>query len=900
MWAMAMLLAVVSLVFGYLQLAGLPDLGVRFGPGLTVRAVPVDRGSDTDRQEFKRGDRLVALEGQSVEDLRDLRTVLRHLPDAAKPKADAKAHAHPKAPGEALGDDDGADQTRTASYQIVRPLHRFPIALQGKNDDPTALPPGVLPTDRLVELDGRKLQTKVGPEAVRSIIASRPEALLVFERKNAVFSGTMKVPEARPPYGAFGAFGLVMLVLVVLWWFRAEELPPGAVAAVGFETLCFGWIALLAFEYQWMLSDYALTAVVLAAFAFVRPFAFFARNIGEGRGTLSGWSALVLGVGATAATLGLLFGGYFETSEQALHVAALIAGLFVVYEIFLASVDDSPGSTLGEGTGYIAWILVLSLFSALLAWYLAPISFEENRWRWFAAVVVGLVWFGDVLYCFRGPASSGFAAIVDSEDRHFVLLDYLAQVRELIPEVRAFFVVLEPRESVKLEPLGNGLHIAPTSEPLHDAVSILVQEGVRVPLPDIISRQAHPMGGIAKTMNMALALRVAPPEGGICIDDVDIVLVGIEEAPAGELPVRPPDEVLDALQHLLSTDVWTAALVEGVAHLHGRPSRVTVTQTTGGEEVAKLQAELEELRAQLAQGGADGTPDIVEPDDAVEEPTTEEPTTEEPTTEEPIPEEPTESPGELSEATQEDEEPSPHSGVVFLDEAPSNFADLLEPELVDALEYLLGSPEPIVLAGAPGTGKTFIARCANALETDGVGELAVHDAELNDEPDSARLLFGDGVSSEAATAPIVEACTGGALLIHGAEHLSDTMLLRLCQAAEFGELRLYLEFDDPDAESQSVLVPRSAELQELLEHRELVVPRLAHRPTILQSVLEGCLADLGEDGPSGFAAEALVALQQYEFPGQFGEARELVAQAASRAEGAVIEVDDLALDAQSA
>src|SRR5699024_3699585 len=140
------------------------------------------------------------------------------------------------------------------------------------------------------------------------------------------------------------------------------------------------------------------TSVVLVAFALVRPIAFFARNIGDGHGTQTGWSALLMGIVAGAAMLALFSGGYFADSEQALHVAAVIAGLFVVYEIFVASIEtDAPGSSLGEGSGYIAWILVLSLFSALLAWYLVPISFEEFRWRWFATVIVGLVWFGDVL-----------------------------------------------------------------------------------------------------------------------------------------------------------------------------------------------------------------------------------------------------------------------------------------------------------------------------------------------------------------------------------------------------------------------------------------------------------------------------------------------------------------------
>ncbi|QDG54358.1 hypothetical protein FIV42_27510 [Persicimonas caeni] len=873
MWAVALLLAIASLVFGYLQLDGLPDLGVQFGPDLTVRSVSVDRQEGAERQEFKRGDRLVALEGQSVEDLRDLRMVLQNLPDTPVASGEPLGpgdKAQPTVAGAEAGQAEAIDDaSRTASYQLVRPLHRFHITLQGELKDPTALPQGVEPTDRLIELDGRKLQTKVGPEAVRSIVASRPEALLVFERKNAVFSGSMKVPDPEPPYGVVGTFGLVAIVLIGLWWFRSRELEPGAVVAISLQTVCIGWIALLAFEYQWTLSDYGLTAAVIAGFALVRPFAFFARNIGSGYGTQSGWSSLAVGLFATGSVLGLLFGGYFESAEQALHVAALIAGLFVVYEIFLASIDDTgPASTLGEGTGYLAWILVLALFSALLAWYLAPISFEENRWRWFSAVIVGLVWFGDVLYCFRGPGASGYDAIAHKADRQIVVSDYLAQVRELVPEAEPFIVVATREESVLLETRGDGLRTSPTSEALHDAVSILIQEGVRVPLPDGIHRQAHPMGGIAKTMDMALALRLAPPEGGVRVDGVELVLVGIEESPAAELPVHPSNEILDALQDLLSGQIWTAALVEGLPELrlpeaksppeaHAEPSSISVAES---EEVDALKEEVEELRRQLLEARSASESD-----------------SDEPATVEQAPVEPEPAPAAVA-----------VTKAVPLDAPPADFEALLEPELVDALLYLLDSPEPIVLAGARGAGKTFTARCAHALEAHRESTLIAYDAGDARGADHAVALFGQ--PDDTADTGVVSEMQGGALLIQDASELSDTVILRLCQAAELGDLRLYLEFNSADAEERSVFDERSSEVRELLEHRELIIPHLSHRLSVLQVLLERFCAEQGLDD---FTDEAFEALMNYDYPGEVAEAQTIVEAAVTRAEGEVITLQDL-------
>jgi DNA-binding NtrC family response regulator len=916
LWAATLVLAVASLLFGYLELDGLPDLGVQFGPDLTVRSVSVDRDSGAEHQEFKRGDRLVAVQGQSVEDLRDLRTVLQNLP----PDSEGEGSAQPPVAATDSSEQSEADEaptesTRTATYQLVRPLHRFHITLQGELQDPTGLPQGVEPTDRLIKLDGRELQTKVGPEAVRSIIASRPQSVLFFERQNAVFSGTMQVPDAEPPYGVVGAFGLVILVLLALWFFRSRDLEPGSVIAISLQTVCIGWIALLAFQYQWTISVYGLTAAVIAGFALVRPFSFFARNIGAGYGTQSGWVALVVGLFATGSVFGLLFGGYFESAEQALHVAALIACLFVVYEVFLASIDEGgPTSTLGEGTGYLAWILVLALFAALFAWYLAPISFEENRWRWFAAVIVGLVWFGDVLHCFRGPGTSGYQAIAHKADREFVILDYLEHVRALVPQVRPLFVVRTPQESMLLEERGGTLRISSTSDALHDAVSILVQEGVRIPLPETINRRAHPMGGIATTMKMGLALRMGAPEGGVHVDELDLVLVGIEASSKSDLPVHPSNETLDELRHLLTSEVWTAALFEGLAHLgpvgEAAPRRRELSTVDpadavemeagameAGEARAKqLEAELEELRSQLRAATETDEENREETNagHGPQEKSSEETSSGGPTATEADHEQVSSESGEENEpASQVDPE------VSVLAEPPSHFDELVEPELVEALHYLLDSSEPLVLGGAPGAGKTFTARCAHAIESGGDVELLAYDASRHSQDEQLDVLFGD-VQADDAAPGLLERSRGRALLIQSAEHLSDALILRLCQANENGEFRLYLAFDDSEAETRSVLDDRSKEVRELLEHRELIVPGLAHRPTILEAILEHFLEEYskraGSGAHAGLSDDALVALRHYCFPGEVAEARTIIEDAVAQAGDDQIQASHLAVE----
>lgn len=931
-WGFLLLLTISSLVFGFLQLDGLPDLGVQFGPDLTVRAVPVDRETERERQEFKRGDRLVALQGQSISNLRELRSVLQNLPDHSAALEPEKLDEN----GEIIEDAQAKSlRMRKVSYQIVRPLYRFPIALQGMPEDPTALPPGVEPSDRLVELDGRSLQTKIGPEGVRSIVASRPEALLVFERKNAVFFGSVMVPTPESPGVVFGIFGAVLVIMAGLWWFRSEELAPLASVAVSLETLCVGWIALLAFEYQWTLSDVGLSAVVMVAFSMVRPIAFFAHNIGDGRGTQTGWTAFLMGIVASAVMLGLFIGGPFSDAEQALHVVALITGLFVVYEIFVASIEtDAPRSSLGEGSGYIAWILVLALFSALLAWYLAPISFEENRWRWFATVIVGLVWFGDLLYCFRGLPAEGWALISGQQDRQREVLEYLDIVKLLLPETTSFLVVSTDRETYMIEEDAQRLQVQPSSDALHDAMSILIQERARIPLPPLVERQTHPMGGIADSMDMVLALPLSPPDGAIEVDDLHIILVAIREDDAPDTQLEPEDvsaETIDLLQSLLSAEVWVAILIEAYATIcraylvEGQRGMVASQPARPGQEsrallaerrrASELEAELKRLRHRNADGDAALEPPPPTPTEPpgdsrvafapaegervarLQRPETAsgEPVDEQPVDAQPINEYPTsssedsttiESSSEATSAPSTESEQLSAPTPQPVEPPPANYRIMLEPELIDALEYLLTSREPLVLGGSEGSGKQFIARVAREMDGEFSGELRSLDVQ-----DAPGFWDSDGLLEDAFVDGLFERLDAGSIIIRHADMLSDTMLAEICDAAMAANTRLYLAFDDPNAEQVSVLAKYEDALQDRLEHRELIVPDFAHRPSIFEPVLgafvEDSLAQYGDlvegEGRPYLGDDAIDALRGYDFPGQFREARDCVEQGVSSA-----------------
>ncbi|MFU8804380.1 MAG: hypothetical protein ACNA8W_11265, partial [Bradymonadaceae bacterium] len=213
-WTLVLLVTLGSLFLAGWRLSGLPELGVSLGPDLTVRSVRVERMPGSDAHQFQRGDRLVAIQRQAVDDLRDVRAVLPHFP----------AHGEPLVTEDGNGTVDAEPtQAFLIDYQIVRPLHRFTLALQGEILDPMDSPAGYEPTtDRLVEIDGRLLPNGMGPEAMRSVVASRPDALLGFERANAVFSGQIKVFSPQLPLGVLLAFGLAFLIVALVWRYHGD------------------------------------------------------------------------------------------------------------------------------------------------------------------------------------------------------------------------------------------------------------------------------------------------------------------------------------------------------------------------------------------------------------------------------------------------------------------------------------------------------------------------------------------------------------------------------------------------------------------------------------------------------------------------------------------------------
>jgi hypothetical protein len=849
LWLMLLGIVLASVALVWTRLERLPELPVLLGPDMTVRNVLVAPAPGVDAQQFQRGDHLVGLRGQAVDGLSEMLAVLNQTTAPTAPPANADGvETAPPPPPSAPGE-------QTLTYQIVRPLHRFNVLWQGEMPEPPGLPAGVEAQDRLVELDGRSLEGGVGPEGLRSILASRPEALLGFERRSAVFSGQLTLHQRQAPTGVLLSFALGALVLLALWRFRHSTLAAWTPLAVAAETICFVWISPLLFEYQWVIADTTLAAAVGASLVMIRPLGIFARTSSVDDGDANGrWGALGLGGAGAALILFALSGEWLPSTELVLQLAALMAAFFVVYELVLTGLSEGSGVTLGERSVYLAGVVLFLFFACLMAWYLEPVVLREERWRWFAAIVLVLVWFGDVLLCFRGMPATQFASLDSEQSRHEVIRHYLDNMSRYMGPLRLEILYHQQHGSLRLMPDAEAmLRVVPAPAPIHDAAAILIAEAASLPLPSAMDAADHPMTGIAQAMGLALAQVLSAPLHGLNAEGAQLLVLGWADVEEDPSQLWTPDfDACEQLQRKIDAEVWAACLVESWRWLarEGMPVAEPVEEE---DELAALRAELDEVSGAAAMVRHD----------------------------------------RLELATQVQ---ALRQWYVPAPPVPEGFEGLLEEELVDALAFLAEDDGPIVLAGARGVGKTFVAACLHALEQRPEGTCTLYIPTHHAGTDHRDNILGD---EERGTPGALEVCVGGTLIIEEASWLAPGELMQVVEAGRAQGTRVILCYTAEDAEEYSVLEGYPEGVAAALEAREVIIPKLSRRPAIRRAVVEHMVAQLAqihERQISDVSPSAMSALCSFDCVGQLPQLESILDVALRRMRGDFLEIGDLPQD----
>ena len=864
LWLLLIGVAIASAALSVHRLRDMPELPVTIGPDMRIRSVKTDQTPLSPVLTLKRNDQLVALNGRSTQDLRELRHTLLHIEksalDAGESRGSGGAEEVPGLPAvEPL-------VGPVVNYQLVRPLHRFDLLLQGEPLDPTTLPPGVHEGDKLVELDGRQMKPRVGTEGLRSIISSRPRSLLVMERRNAVFDGDVMLGLPKPPVGVMVCFGLALIFSLLLWRFQHASISRWTALATAAQTIAFAWWSLLVFQYQWIIADYTLAYCAIGALVMTRPLGIFARTASAEDGGPNKWGSLALGGVGALFVIGALATNKLPNVEVALQFAAVLVGLFVIFEIVLTGLNEGSGTLLGERSVYLAGILLFVLFACVASYSIEPLAFREERWRWFAALVLALVWFGDILLCLRGLPATPFAEISTRESRREKIASFLEEIATIYPQVRPVLALMHEQRVFLFEhSLKGELELSMAKAPLRDAIEILVQERARVPASNGAPEHDDPMAGIARTMGIGLALQLFPPHFGLQVPNTHVVLLGYQREESPPVPV----EDLDFAQHRMTTAAWGASLLElmleSFEHLPAAEAASSLQEQSAPE------ASLDEEQARH----------------------------------------------KLEEATSELEELRETSQLLRRDRheltarvaslarwhhpapaLPANFEELLEPSLLDAIASLFTSPAPIVLSGPRGAGKTFTASVGHLMEARAPQPCVLYDAATFSEDDHELNLLSEGVAEDQE--PVVfDACQGGSLIIQRAEWLPPELLAPLSQRAEQEDVRLYLCFDTLDAQGDDPLALAGELAQEVLSEREVVLPEFAQREEILDAVFTHMLEEaswLAQREPVTISPAARRALHGYQWPGNLDEVEATMMMSAQRCKGDFLELGDLPLE----
>ncbi|MEM1349081.1 MAG: hypothetical protein AAGI01_11030, partial [Myxococcota bacterium] len=424
-WIALIAVTLASMAFVSSRLSGLAKLPAVLGPELRVRTTSARPQDAEGAQTLERGDHIVAVRERAVTTLPELRLALLGLPERNTLRSE----------------EDGSRQL-VLPYRLVRPLHRFNLTLSSEPLDPESLPPGVEEGDMLVKLNGRPMVPKVSTEGLRSIVSSRPEALLVLERRDASFIGELKLDVIEQPTDVLVLFMLVALGLIALWRARHETLDERTPMAVGAQTLCMAWGALVTLHGQWVMADPVLGYGAIFGMVLTRPLGMVGRSASSD-GPVN-WGALGLGVLGGAFVCGALYVGQLKNIELALQLAAVLTGFFLIFEIVLTGLHEGAGVSLGERSIFLAGLIAFVLLSGAVAFSLDPMAFREERWWWFVSVALAIMWFGDVLLCFRGTPPTPFEELSTSPKRREQLLFYLLDLAQEFPHTE--FVLVAQRE----------------------------------------------------------------------------------------------------------------------------------------------------------------------------------------------------------------------------------------------------------------------------------------------------------------------------------------------------------------------------------------------------------------------------------------------------------------------
>ena len=229
-------------------------------------------------------------------------------------------------------------------------------------------------------------------------------------------------------------------------------------------------------------------------------------------------------------------------------------------------------------------------------------------------------------------------------------------------------------------------------------------------------------------------------------------------------------------------------------------------------------------------------------------------------------------------------------------------------EAVDRAIVAARAPQPLIIRGPAGSGRSLLARAVHGWSANASGPLETFRAAAIPHPLQAREIFGCAADTYPALpeayAGALERAAGGTLLLEGLEALAPPVLATLGRALASGRYRPEGGSEERDLGARLVVTaersdgarPFSVPCQEIVleplsERREDVLPLAAHFLALA--------AEEGGVGAVGFTTDARSALLEEPWSGNVAELRERIRRAVRLTRGGALSAEALMLAAPS-